>query len=334
MMHSLILFSLGLLLVLPGCQSPHSPKTSPTEFKQNVMTIDYRILVGDPLTEPQIRKIQQIIQNTFEEIDAIYNKWNPNSELSRLNALPAGVSVLLSPQLALFMQRIDALVHLSEGRFDPTIEPVQRLWKERLSEAQLPSEEEIQALKPCVGWHTIHINEGIFSKEDSRTQLDFGGIAKGLAVDLLVDRLEHAGFNHLYVEWGGEIRTLGKHPANRPWRIYISNLGDSNPLHSIAELDLENQAIATSGDYFQYWTVKRENGEDKIYCHIYNPLTMTPLEVKPGSVASASLLAKDCVTADALAKVLMLFDTVEEAQEWFERLQLLDNNLSCWISQR
>jgi thiamine biosynthesis lipoprotein len=298
------------------------------------MTIDYHISIGDHLSQQQKQQVQKIIHATFQEIDAIYNKWNPESELSQLNRLPAHTPQSLSPQLYQFLQRLDLLVHLSEGRFDPTIEPLQQLWKERLEQGKCPTQQEIDNLKPCLGWHTIHFANGIFSKDDERTQLDLGGVAKGLCVDLLVERLHHAGFNHLFVEWGGEIRTLGFHPSKRPWHVYISHLANRDPSQAIAHVELMDRALATSGDYYQYWQVISDGGEEKLYCHIFNPLTLAPLEIKPGSVASASLLALDCVTADALAKVLMLFNTVEEAQTWLKEMQKEFPYLACWIATR
>lgn len=298
------------------------------------MTIDSHISVGDPLPPGKKEQIQKMIDATFQEIDSIYNKWNPHSELSQLNALPANTPHALSPQLDQFLHRLDLLVQLSAGRFDPTIEPLQQLWKERLEQGRCPTPQEIERLKPCLGWHALHFENGIFYKEDQRTQLDLGGVAKGLCVDLLIDRLHLIGLNHLYVEWGGEIRTLGFHPSQRPWRVFISHLANPNPAQAIAHVDLINRALATSGDYFQYWKITTDQGEEKIYCHIFNPLTLAPLEVKPGSVASASLLALDCVTADALAKVLMLFDSAEEAQAWLENLQRQFPHLACWIATR
>lgn len=320
-----------IVLSMCGC---NSSKPTPTEFTQNAMTIDYRILVGDPLTTTQKQQIPLLIQSVFDEIDARYNKWNPDSELSQLNALPAGKVFSLSPQLHHFLERVDRFVVLSEGRFDPTVEPLQQLWKHRLEQRTVPSQKEIDELKPCIGWHTIQLTNGKFVKQDGWTQLDLGGIAKGLCVDLLVERLHAAGYNHLYVEWGGEIRTLGEHPSHRPWRIYIRGLGTSDRAGAIAELDMEDRALATSGDYFQHWTVRNEKGEPITYCHIFNPLTLSPLEVKQGSIGSASLLARDCVTADALAKVLMLFDTKEEAERWFQEVQQDVPELACWIVSR
>lgn len=320
-----------VLLFLVCCQSP-APHPPVTKLTQTAMTIDYHISIGDRLTKEKKEEAEQIIAATFKEIDALYNKWNPESELSQINRLPAQTPLTLSPELYQFLVRLGSFVQLSEGRFDPTIEPLQMLWKEHLERGAQPSDDEINALKPCIGWHTLHLAEGTVWKEDGRTQVDLGGAAKGLCVDLLIDRLHGAGLDHLFVEWGGEMRTLGIHPSGRPWHIYITRLADPDPSAAIAHLDLTGQALATSGDYFQSWTIKTKEGKDLTYCHIFNPLTRAPLEVKPGSVASASLMARDCVTADALAKVLMLFDSVNEAQAWMTRLQEQFPELACWLA--
>ena len=321
------------LLFLSCCQSPPA-KREPVKFSQTVMTIAYHISIGDQLTDKKKEEIEQIIASTFREIDAIYNKWNPHSELSRINQLPAHTPLVISAGLSRFLARLGVFVQLSEGRFDPTVEPLQQLWKASLEKGTQPSRQEIEDLKPCIGWQTLHLTEGILYKEDSRTQLDLGGAAKGLCVDLLIERLQAAGLNQLFVEWGGEIRTLGTHPSGRPWHVCISRLANPDPSAAIAHLNLCNQALATSGDYFQYWQIKTAEGKKLTYCHIINPLTLAPLECKPGSVASASLLARDCVTADALAKVLMLFETEEEARSWLARLHIQFPELTCWLAIR
>lgn len=327
-----------VLFMLSSCQSeshfPLSPRNFPTHFSQNIMTIDYHIMIGDPLTASDQLKVQHVIDSTFKEIDAIYNKWNPLSEISQLNRLPAHTPILLSPQLNQFLERIDQLVKYSDGRFDPTVEPIQHLWQTKLEQKTCPTEQEINALKPCIGWHTLQIADGFFTKTDARTQLDLGGVAKGYCIDLLIERLHQIGLHSLYVEWGGEIRTFGFHPSNRPWRIFISRLGSPDPTQAIAEIDLIDRALATSGDYFQYWKALNDRGEEKVYCHIFNPLTLAPLEVKANSIASASLLALDCMTADALAKVLMLFDSIEEAQMWIGKMQEQFPYFAYWIATR
>jgi thiamine biosynthesis lipoprotein len=320
------------IILLAGCQS--SKPLHLTVFTQNIMTIDYRILVGHLLNPEQKLLIQEIIQGAFSEINAIYNKWNPHSEISLLNRLKAYETVTLSPQLYHFFSQIDQIVQLSEGRFDPTIEPLQQLWKTKLEAGFKPTPEEIEILKSCVGWDKIHFQEGVFYKEDSRTSLDLGGIAKGLCVDLLVERLKAIGFHHLYVEWGGEIRTSGAHPTGRPWQIYIRHFNTSDPNQAIAFLSLQDQAIATSGDYFQFWTVQDQAGHMQTYCHLFNPQTLSPLLVKPGSIASVSLVAKSCIMADGLAKVAMLFDSMEESKKWIEKIQEKYPDITFWLATR
>ncbi len=330
-LHVFLPLLLTTLLFLVCCQSP-APHPPVTKFTQTVMTIEYHITIGDPLTDQKKTNVEQIIAATFKEINVLYNKWNPESELSQINRLPAHTPLTLSPELYQFLLRLGIFVQLSEGRFDPTVEPLQNLWKESLERGVQPSDEEIDALKPCIGWHTLHLADGTVWKEDGRTQLDLGGAAKGLCVDLLIDRLHAAGLDNLFVEWGGEMRTLGIHPSGRPWHVYITHLANPDPAAAIAHLDLAGQALATSGDYFQQWTIKTTEGKGLTYCHIFNPLTLTPLVVRPGSVASASLLARDCVTADALAKVLMLFDTVDGAHAWLDCVQGQFPELSCWLA--
>ncbi len=329
-----ILLFFSCLLCLTGCSNQPQQIQTPVIFADNVMTINYRILIGDKLTSEQRLKIQQIIQNTFTEIDLIYNKWNPRSEISLLNQLSVGQEHVLSPQLFEFFKHIDFFVKLTDGRFDPTVEPLYQLWKSHLEKNQLPPQEEIDLIKPAIGWDKVIFTEGKFQKLDSRTQLDFGGIAKGYCVDLLIERLTQSGLNHLFVEWGGEIRTTGRHPAGRPWSIYISKLGNTNPNEAVAQLNLINQAIATSGDYYQSWTINMQNGQTKTFCHIFNPITFSPLEVKAGSIASASLMASDCLTADTLAKVLMFFETAEEAEAWATTLQTIYPTMTYWMITR
>lgn len=317
------------ILFLCACQLPNKNVLQPVTFSSNEMTIDYHISIGHFLSNDQKKQIQHIIDNTFAEINAIYNKWNPLSEVTKLNQSKAYEKILLSPQLDAFFSRIDAIVKISQGRFDPTIEPLQQLWKRCFAQDRIPLQEEIEALKPCLGWDKIHLESGLFYKEDSRTQLDLGGIAKGFCVDLLVERLNLAGFQNVLVEWGGEIRASGQHPSQRPWTIYISRLEDHNSAHAIAYIGLDNRAIATSGDYFQFWKV----GEDT-YCHIFNPLTLAPLLIRSNSIASASILAQDCVTADGMAKTLMMFDSMSDAQTWIESIRAQNHNLNYWMVAR
>jgi len=300
------------------------------------MFMNYKILIGKPLTHKEMMHVEQLIAAVFEQINTIYNKWNPHSELSQLNRLKAGERRVLSNELFQFLKQMDEIVKMTQGHFDPTIEPIQQLWKTKLEQGVEPTSEEIAQVTPAIGWHLIHVEDSYFYKDHDATALDLGGIAKGLAVDLLVERLNEAGYTHLFVEWGGEIRATGSHPNNRPWTIFISRFGDNDPDHAIAQLKLTDAAIATSGDYLQNWTLYDANAPKEIvtYFHIFDPQTYQPLVASSQSIASASIIAPTCVLADALATAAMLFTSKMETLVWLREVQIQYPSVELFLFTR
>lgn len=303
-----------LILCFTGCHGDRKAET--TLFSGTAMTIDYHITIGKGLTIAQQQQIEGLIRSTFEEIHTLYNKWNPTSELSRLNKLPANTPVEVSSSLLRLLHITDLMVQVSKGAFDPTIEPLQQVWKKSFSQNTLPQEESLRAVAPAVGWHNIHFEGVYFSKDHDATAMDLGGIAKGYGVDLLTERIVAAGYRDVFVEWGGEIRAAGAHPEGRPWRVYISRLDDNTIENALAVVELNDCAIATSGDYLQYWDVGGER-----YHHIIDPKTQRPLKVTDTSIASVSVKAPTCVLADGLATPAMMFETLDDAALWAEEVQ-------------
>lgn len=305
-----------------------------TTFSGIAMVMEYKILIGKQLASTEIEKIRTIIDQTFDEVDLTHNKWNPLSEISRLNQLPAHQEVKISPELERLLDITQQIVTLSLGKFDPTTEPLQKIWKDKLDKGNTPSLQELEAIAPALGWKNIHFENGKFYKEHDLTQLDLGGIAKGYCIDLLVERLQNAGYRDCFVEWGGEIRASGKHPDDRPWKVYISRLGDSDPSHAVAIVDLNDQAIATSGDYLQNWHVYEKNKRSNIYFHIFDVDSLHPLEVTVHSIASASVIADTCAIADGLATAAMIFPDHEEAKTWAEGIENRFPSIHFWIVSR
>jgi len=279
-----------LLLLLAGC-SPSSPPEL-EEIRGEAMTMDYRIVTEEG------SDLEPIIRKTFEEIDQIYNNWNPDSEVSRLGRLPAFTPAQLSPQLLAFLQQVGHWVERTGGLFDPTVAPLQRLWRERLESGATPTKEELAALEQVVGWSHIHIEEGLFWKDHDGVLLDFGGVAKGYCVDLLHERIAAAGRRHIFVEWSGEIRVSGGHPEGRPWRIAIR---DPNARAPAAVTEMWEGAVATSGNYHQWWQTR-----DGLYTHICDPRTLQALQVGADTVSSATVQTSSCFAADLMATVLMI----------------------------
>lgn len=281
----------------------------------------------------EAQSIEENIKAVFNEIDQTYNNWNPHSEISRLNQLKAHFKVPLSSAMQDFLSRTGILVKLTNGLFDPTIQPLHALWKRKLQRGEIPSRDEIELLLPAIGWDKIHFEEQTFFKEHDLVSMDFGGIAKGHCIDLIAERLLAAGYRNFYVEWGGEIRASGKHPENRAWRVFISRLGDPNRENGIGEIELIDTALATSGDYLQNWSVKID-GKRVSFSHIIDPRTSHPLPITRSSIASASILAPSCEMADAIATAVMLQNDVEDGKAWFIQLQEQLPLFDCWLHSR
>lgn len=280
------------------------------------MGIPYTIKVGDSLDEDLKQTIENIINDTFLEIDLVYNNWNARSEISKINQLAAFEKVAVSPGLYSLLENIDKIYQLTEGRFDPTIEPIERMWKTHLRQGKIPSTETLKPWVQSVGWRHIHLEEGCLWKDHALTAIDLGGISKGYCVDMLVERLTEMGISNLFVEWGGEVRAQGHHPKKRPWHVAIAGM---------TSIDLEG-ALATSGDYFQCWEV-----DGVTYTHIIDPMTCQPLQKGHAAITSTSVKMESCAYADAFATALMLFSSAEEGKQWVKTLPF---SIETWISKR
>lgn len=291
------------------------------------MTIPYRIVVGEPVDYAKKKQIQKVVDQTFAHIDRVYNKWNPFSEISKINSAPKNTPIALSLDLQIFFTTIDRLVLLTEHRFDPTIEPIQQLWKSHLEAGKLPSPEKISTLQQYIGWEKINFHENTINKVHQEVSLDLGGIAKGFAIDLIADKLDQMGFHNLYVEWGGDLTTRGMHPNGRPWRVLVTKWGIPGDTNTVVELS--GNAIASSGDYLQNWTVNNST-----YAHLFNPFSGEPVRVTNQSICSVTIVAPTCLLADTIATAAMLCESPQEAVEWLRNVQQEFPTLNYWVFTR
>ena len=246
-------------------------------FSGIAMTVPYRIVVGGAVDRQDIEKR---IQNIFQRTHQIYNKWNPDSELSKLNR---SEQMACSKLLLELLRKTDEMWRLTEGRFDPTIEGA------------------------VIGWNHLKF-EGETIHKPLELKIDLGGIAKGQTIDELTVELQQLGLQNLLVEWGGDFRASGSHPSGRPWIISIVNPFGG----TLIELELQDAALATSGDYEQFHLTE----DGRHLTHIIDPSTGKQLERVPGSIVSCSVESKTGVEADAIATALMLFKKGEELKNW------------------
>lgn len=232
-------------------------------------------------------------------IDMSASMFNPRSVLSRINNNSSNCA---DSMVAKLLQRSQEINRETGGAFDPTIAPLMRLWKTQDTVATLPDEAAIDSVMQFVGMDKVRLANGNqVIKSDSRLQLDFNAIAKGLGCDEVGRMLKRNGVTNYLVEIGGEITASGVNERGLPWHVSIDLPIESNDtvMHSSAlVLQLDKGGIATSGNYRNYKIV-----DGRKVAHIIDPRTG---HTAISNLLSATVIATDCMNADAYATALMV----------------------------
>ncbi len=259
--------------------------------------------VGSPDAEGTIESAFDMVKS----VDAAMNPDKPGSELYRVNAHAGKGGIPVSPMSCRVIQEGLRIGHETGGAFDIAMGPLIRLWGWDTKTPRLPSREAITRALAKTGLDKVTCdptNHRITLKE-SGMSLDLGGIAKGFAVDLATKRLRKGGIANFIINAGGDLYVSGN-PPGRPWRIGIQD--PDNPRAIIASLPLKNRAIATSGDYENYFM------KDNVrYHHLLDPTTGFPAR----GLRSVSVLAKTTMDADALATALFVMGK-KRAIRWLQ----------------
>lgn len=232
-------------------------------------------------------------------IDMSASMFNPRSVLSRINNNSSNCA---DSMVAKLLQRSQEINRETGGAFDPTIAPLMRLWKTQDTVATLPDEAAIDSVMQFVGMDKVRLANGNqVIKSDSRLQLDFNAIAKGLGCDEVGRMLKRNGVTNYLVEIGGEITASGVNERGLPWHVSIDLPIESNDtvVHSSAlVLQLDKGGMATSGNYRNYKIV-----DGRKVAHIIDPRTGRSAM---SNLLSATVIAPDCMNADAYATALMV----------------------------
>ncbi|MBN1824713.1 MAG: FAD:protein FMN transferase [Candidatus Eisenbacteria bacterium] len=235
------------------------------------------------------------VRAVFDSVTALMNAWDPSSEIGRLNDAPAGVPFPLSPWLDECLARAEDVGAASGGAFDPTADPLMRLWGFYRREGRLPSQAEIDSARALLGGYRHDRAGRAVIKEREGVRFDLGGIAKGFAVDRASERLRALGVPGALIDLGGNLYCLGAPPGKDRWRVGIRNPLDPGAL--FAAVETAEGAVATSGSYERFVTI-----DGRRYGHIMNPATGRPAE---GSL-SATVLTPDATLGDALSTALFV----------------------------
>lgn len=301
------LTALFLFVILASCTEP------PRKYHQDFYV--FGTLMGVTLwadSDEQSQKAFASLQASFQQMHSDWHAWNPGMLTGINAAFAAGEAAEASADIVEMVYRSQGIEEASGGRFNPAIGGLIRLWGFHTSEYPVlgppPSAAEIEAfVRQRPSSRDIRLDGHVMQSGNPAVQLDFGGIAKGHAIDIACSLLRQQGIEDAIVNAGGDLRAIGSH-ADRPWKIAVRSPGGG----IIGSLETTgDEAVFTSGNYERF----RQENEER-YPHILDPRTGWPVR----DLASVTVIAEEGLLADAAATAI----TVGGLEEWTEVARALE----------
>ncbi len=297
---------LHLCLILAACciATSRLPAQEPglqrIELRGQTMgTVSWRVVTfADPAQESQLNAA---IEEALHLVNDRMSTYKPDSEVSRFNSSESTDWFAVSPETATVVARAQEISRQSDGSLDITVAPLVNLWKfgPDKSEFRIPDAATIDRVRQLTGYANLSVRRDppALRKSISGLQIDLSAIAKGYAVDLIAKNLASQGMESFLIDVGGELRAAGEKPGGIPWTAGVEKpVVDRRVVWSV--LQLYHKSLASSGDYRNFYEL-----DGKRYSHTIDPRTGRPVT---GGPAAVSVLASDCMTADAVATAVMV----------------------------
>ena len=256
---------------------------------------------------PHARQADELLNKARLWIDTLERSWSrfiPTSDIHRLNQA-GGRRVRISPETAFLIRHLLAGYEATGGLFNPFLLPalIAAGYGVSMSGSGAPScPAAPTAFRPTPA--SVELSASSETMDDPEawcrlldgTTLDPGGLGKGLAADIVVERLIHEGALGALVSLGGDIRCDGQSPTHRGWTIGIERIDD--PTRHETTIEIASGAIATSTTHAKRWA----HGH-----HIINPATSQPLDENTSdSLRMSSVVASSAVWAEIFATASLI----------------------------
>jgi FAD:protein FMN transferase len=253
---------------------------------------------------------QSSVDSLLHRFDSTASTYKPNSIISRMNA--NDTSVRADEMFSIIFQKAIEVSEKTDGAFDITVGPLVYAWGFGLSNRLKMDQHIVDSLLPLVGYHNIMLDNGKLLKKDPRIRIDYNAIAQGYAVDVVAAFFDSKGIKSYLIDIGGEVLARSTKPGGEKWNVAIEmptkNADDDRKIKAVVLL--QDLAISTSGSYRKFY---EENGIR--YSHTIDPATGYPVK---HSTLSVSVIARDCITADAYATAFMVMG-LERGKEFLKK---------------
>ena len=304
------LFGLGYVLI-SSRKPPEAPLIQKLEGYAQGTT--YHMSYVGPLDA----ELGPAVENSLAQFDKIFSNYRPDSDISRFNTSTSLDWFPVDPSLVQLMQRSQQISAQSFGLFDVSLGALIKAWgfgAYKRAEPRVPTASEIQLALKQSGFQHYHTQESppALKKDIPELLIDLSGIAQGYAVDQVAKLFEQRGHKAYFIEIGGETLAKGEKAPGQDWTLAIET-PEVEPGAFAQWVHPHGKAVATSGDYRNYF-----EKDGKRYTHILDPRSGRPID---HPLASVSVIADDCTSADAFAKAYMILGP-EAAAKFAETMKM------------
>ena len=269
------------------------------------------------------KELHEELKATMQAVDNSLSTFNKQSTISAINNNTSNTPDEMFLKVFTLAQNIS---QETEGAFDITVAPLVNAWGFGFKNGLPTDSATIDSLLRFTGYTTVEYKDGKIHKQHPATMLDCSAIAKGFGCDEVARTLEKQGVKNFMVEIGGEIVTKGLNDKGKKWSVGITKPADDatgtlNEIHEIIRIG--GKGMATSGNYRNF----RYEGGQKV-SHTIDPKSGYPVT---HTLLSATVIADNCATADALATAFMVMG-VERATKFcnnhkeIDAILIYDNN--------
>lgn len=239
---------------------------------------------------------QKYIGLAIEEIrriEKLLTTFNAESQTNLINENAGIKPVSVDEEVFNLIERSIGISKITQGAFDISYGSIDKsLWNFDKSMTQLPSAEEALKMVHLIDYTNIILDKNnvtVFLKNKGM-RIGFGGIGKGYAAEMAKKVLLNNKVASGIINASGDLTAWGTQPNGTPWTIGISN--PERPKDAFSYLEISEKAVATSGNYEKFVTIK-----GKKYSHTIDPKTGLPIS----GIKSVTVISGNAEFADAMA---------------------------------
>lgn len=293
--------------MLTGCNSEEV-----IILRGQTMGTYWQVSVAEKMSTTEITELDKKIQAELLAVNQQMSTFIADSEISRFNNSP-DAAVEISSEMSKVVAAALQISAESDGKYDITVLPLVELWGFAAKKVEKkPTDEEIAAVLPLIGYQKLHLDGNILRKDNPAMRIDLSSIAKGYGVDKLAELLVKENRQNFLVDIGGEVRAVGN-KFGKAWKIAVE-VPENRGANSIAEvLDLTDKSLATSGNYRNFIDY---DGERAV--HTIDPRTGRGAV---SNLLSVTVAAENCMLADGYATALMAIGG-KDAEKFAEKQKL------------